>query len=97
MDSYEAGTPTEVLAATQLRFMGGVTAFLYQPRVWGFSLIGTVYYDSKDRFRTGWLIRTSDVCEFQDEHGYVVAVTATGSRYVLVEFNLPSDLALEKG
>lgn len=84
MDSNEPGIPTEVLVASQLSFLGGVTAFLYEPQIWCFTLIGTVYHDSKDRFRTGRLIRTSDVREFNEEHGYLIAVTVTGSRYVLI-------------
>lgn len=88
MDTPGLEMPSLVLDATQLTFTGGVTAFLYQPKVWGFCLIGIVYRDWKDRVRSGRLIRTSNVREFDDEHGYLIAVTESGSRYVLIDSDL---------
>lgn len=85
MDASELEIPSVVLHAAQLTFTGGVTAFLYQPSVWGFGLVGIVYGDWKDRFRSGRLIRTSNVREFDEEHGYLIAITENGSRYVLVD------------
>jgi len=85
MDALELEMPIGILQAAQLTFTGGVTAFLYQPNVWGFSLVGVVYRDWKDRFRSGRLIRTSNVSEFDHEHGYLIAITGSGSRYVLVD------------
>jgi len=85
MDTSELEMPSVILHATQFTFTVGVTAFLYQPKAWGFSLVGIVYRDWKDRLRSGRLIRTSNVREFDDEHGYLIAITESGSRYVLVE------------
>lgn len=61
-----------------------ITAFLYCPELLGFSLVGRVYYDQKERFQTGHLIRTSDILEFIEEGGYWLAITATSSSYVLL-------------
>lgn len=87
MPEGELRIPEAVEAATLLQFTGGVTAFLYEPRMYGFSLVGMVYKDRKDRFRSGRLIRTSDITELLDEHGYLIALTISGSRYVLVDPN----------
>ena len=85
MDSIPGYIPSLIAEASRLSFQEGVTGYLYQPQVWGFCLVGVVYFDSKDRFRTGRLIRTSDVRQFDEEHGYLIAVTTSGSRYVLVD------------
>lgn len=79
--------PEAVVDATAYCFTKGATALLYRPQVYGFTLVGLVYQDWKDRFKNGRLIRTSIVREFDDEHGYLIAVTLTGSRYVLIEPN----------
>ncbi len=91
MDVPELEMPSLVLQATRLTFTGGVTAFLYRPEVWGFCLIGIVYRDWKDRFRSGRHIRTSSIREFEQEHGYLIAITESGSRYVLVDPDLQPD------
>lgn len=91
MGCPELEVPDLVLQAARLTFTGGVTAFLYQPEVWGFCLVGIVYRDWKDRFRNGRLIRTSSVREFEHEHGYLIAITESGSRYVLVDPYLRPD------
>lgn len=93
MSTSESEIPTPVLEASHLSFFGGVTGYLYQPQVWGFCLIGHVFFDSKDRFRTGRLIRTSSVLEFHDEQGYLIAVTTSGSRYVLIDVDVTLDLS----
>lgn len=85
MDCPELEVPSLVLHAARLTFTGGVTAFLYHPEVLGFCLVGIVYRDWKDRFRSGRYIRTSSVREFEREHGYLIAITESGSRYVLVD------------
>ncbi|BBI43269.1 hypothetical protein KPSA1B_101995 [Pseudomonas syringae pv. actinidiae] len=91
MGTSEIEIPTPVLQASHLSFLGGVTGYLYQPQVWGFCLIGHVFFDSKDRFKTGRLIRTSSVREFQDDQGYLIAVTTSGSRYVLIDVDVILD------
>lgn len=93
MRTPESEIPTPVLEASHLSFLGGVTGYLYQPQVWGFCLIGHVFFDSKDRFKTGRLIRTSSVREFHDEQGYLIAVTTSGSRYVLIDVDVTLDLS----
>lgn len=97
MKSAEIEIPALVLEAYELSFPGGVTGYLYQPQVWGFCLIGHVFFDSKDRFKTGRLIRTSPVREFHDEQGYLIAVTSSGSRYVLIHVDVALDLSDRDG
>jgi hypothetical protein len=91
MESAEIEIPTPVLEASHLSFWDGVTGYLYQPQAWGFCLIGQVFFDSKDRFKTGRLIRTSSVREFHHDQGYLIAVTASGSRYVLIDADVTLD------
>ena len=76
--------PIEVLDASRINFGRAITAFLHQPVIEGFSLVGRVYFDRKDRFKSGRLIRTSNVVEFIEVAEYLVAITLTGSCYVLI-------------
>lgn len=80
----EAEIPDDVVNAARLNFGIGITAYLHHPEVCGFSLTGRVYFDRKDRFQNGRLIRTSDVLEFVEIADHLVAVTLTGSTYVLI-------------
>lgn len=81
----DAKIPDEVANAARMNFGIGVTAYLHNAEICGFSLTGQIYFDYKDRFKNSRLIRTSDVLEFVDFAGYLVAMTCTGSAYVLVE------------
>ena len=76
--------PNEVIAATHMRYGLAITAYLHEPEVMGFSLTGRVYFDHKDRFKNGRLIRTSDISHFAERSGYLVAFSTTGSVYVLI-------------
>lgn len=80
----EPVVPRDVLEASRINFGRAITAFLHQPEVEGFSLVGRVYFDHKDRFKSGRLIRTSNVIEFIDIADYLIAITLTGSAYVLI-------------
>jgi len=80
----KAKIPNDVVIAARLNFGIGITAYLHHPEVCGFSLTGRVYFDRKDRFQNGRLIRTSDVLEFVEIGDHLVAVTLTGSSYVLI-------------
>ncbi len=82
--AIRAFVPIEVLAASRISFGRAITAYLHQPEIEGFSLVGRVYFDHKDRFRNGRLIRTSDVLEFVEIADHLVAITLTGSAYVLI-------------
>lgn len=79
-----AFVPTEVLEVSRINFGRAITAYLHQPEIEGFSLVGRVYFDHKDRFRNGRLIRTSNILEFVEIADYLVAITLTGSAYVLI-------------
>jgi len=76
--------PIEVADASLINFGRAITAFLHQPEIEGFSLVGRVYFDHKDRFENGRLIRTSDIVEFVEIANYFVAITLTGSTYILI-------------
>lgn len=81
--------PKAVTEALLVKFEPPITALLYLPEVEGFSLLGNVFRDSGGRFADGRLIRTSTVIEFSDVSGYTVAITFSGSRYVLVSATGP--------
>lgn len=93
MSAREA-VPGAVLEAATTNFELGITAYLFQPQLVGVCFEGTIYLDRKDRFQSGRLIRTSAVMEFETCGGYVVAVTWSGSRYVLVAADGPWVLTL---
>lgn len=86
----------EVIEASRIDFGVAVTAYLNQPEIMGFSLVGRIYFDHKDRFLNGRLIRTSDVSEFLERSGYLPALTLTQSVYVLIAPD-PSLLGLPRG
>ncbi|KWS17198.1 hypothetical protein V2K54_13315 [Pseudomonas alliivorans] len=88
--------PIQVADARRAHFNIGITAFLFCPEVEGFMLTGIVYFDKKNRFKDGRRIRTSVIVEFVDQDAYAVALTSTGSAYVLVPQSteeLPLDLS----
>lgn len=76
--------PSAVMQVASVKFEPTPTAILYLPQLEGFSLAGQVYRDNLQRFAEGRLIRTSTVLKFLEDHGYLIAHTFSGSRYVLV-------------
>lgn len=88
--------PQEVIEASRIEFGVAVTAYLNQPEIVSFSLVGRVYFDHKDRFLNGRLIRTSDVSEFAESRGFLLALTLTQSVYVLIAPD-PSLMGLPRG
>ncbi|MQQ35493.1 hypothetical protein GE543_14425 [Pseudomonas sp. SZ57] len=76
--------PQEVIEASRIDFGVAVTAYLNQLEIMGFSLVARIYFDHKDRFLNGRLIRTSDVSEFVERYGFLLAFTLTQSVYVLI-------------
>lgn len=79
-----ADVPMAVVDAAQINFGLAVTSYLLHAEVLGFSLVGRVYLDHKDRFENGCFIRTSDIFEFAVRYSYLLAFTLTGSTYVLI-------------
>lgn len=77
-------TPKEVMDAFEVNFGVTVTGYMNEPEIMGFSLVGRIYFDHKDRFANGRLIRTSNVSEFVERSGYLLAFTLTQSVYVLI-------------
>lgn len=80
----EMNVPRSVEEAAKINFGIAITGYLYRPQLYGFCFEGVVYFDQKARFASGRLIRTSVVSNFLEIAGYWIAVTSTGSTYVLV-------------
>lgn len=76
--------PPKVMDALQVDFGVAITGYINEPKIVDFSLVGRIYFDQKDRFLNGRLIRTSDVSEFMESRGFLLAVTLTQSVYVLI-------------
>lgn len=76
--------PDPVRAAALSNAGTGITAYLFEPELIGFVLTGRVFFDQKDRFKNGRLIRTSTVREFSIRGDYLIAHTMTDSVYVLI-------------
>lgn len=81
--------PLAVVQVASVDFDLPTTGILYLPELEGFSLIGRVYSDQRERFADGLLIRTSTVVELHEDQGYQIAHTSSGSRYVLVSATGP--------
>lgn len=94
--SADSAVPFAVAQAALLNYDMRITGYLHRAQVEVFSLVGRVYFDDKERFENGLLIRTSNVREFVERQQYVIALTHAGSAYVLVEpydgLRLPSEL-----
>lgn len=80
----DVNLPQSLVQACRIEFDVPVTGYLLdaRPRYGGYR--AAIFFDSLGRFEDG---DTSTVREFDDEHGYLIAVTLTGSRYVLIEPN----------
>lgn len=89
-----APVPAAIRDAASINFTLAVTGYLFTPTLYGFCLVGRVFFDQKDRFKTGRMIRTSTVMEFIEREGYVIAMTWSGSHYVLVDEDGPWVLSL---
>lgn len=82
--STNVKVPPKVMDALQVDFAVAITGYINEPEIVDFSLVGRIYFDHKDRFLNGRLIRTSDVSEFLKRSGYLLAFTLTQSVYVLI-------------
>lgn len=80
----QVAVPSAVREAASTNFPMAITGYLFAPELEGFCLMGRIFFDQKERFKTGRLIRTSAVKEFSEHGGYMVAATWSGSVYVLV-------------
>lgn len=76
--------PPQVLAAAALKFTTPVGAFLWMPEVEFPCLVGRVFMDLSSRFQDGRMIRTSQIIRLQEERGWTIAITFSGSYYLLV-------------
>lgn len=81
--------PPAVMQVASVEFALPTTGILYLPELEGFSLVGRVYSDLRKRFADGRLIRTSTVLGFHEDQGYQIALTSSGSCYVLVSATGP--------
>ena len=82
--STNVKVPPKIMDALQVDFGVAITGYINEPEIVDFSLVGRIYFDHKDRFLNGRLIRTSDVSEFLERSGYLLAFTLTQSVYVLI-------------
>lgn len=89
--------PSAVREAALTPFRLAITGYLFSPELCGFCLTGRIFFDQKERFRPGRLIRTSAVEEFFELCGYMIAVTLSGSAYVLVAEDGPWVFSLPQG
>ncbi|MDU8608721.1 MULTISPECIES: hypothetical protein [Pseudomonas syringae group] len=87
--------PAKVLAAAAIKFEAPVAAFLWKPQVDHPCLIGRVYMDLSGRFQDGRLIRTSRIIGTTEEQGWTIAITLSGSCYLLIQDE--SDLCFVDG
>lgn len=94
--STNVKVPPKVMDALQVDFGVAITGYIIEPEIVDFSLVGRIYFDHKDRFLNGRLIRTSDVSEFMESRSFLLALTLTQSVYVLIAPD-PSLLRLPKG
>ncbi|WP_122563444.1 hypothetical protein [Pseudomonas viridiflava] len=94
--STNVKVPPKVMDALQVDFGVAITGYINEPEIVDFSLVGRIYFDHKDRFLNGRLIRTSDVSELLERSGYLLAFTLTQSVYILIAPD-PSLMRLPRG
>ncbi|WP_439868994.1 hypothetical protein [Pseudomonas syringae] len=82
--STNVKVPPKVMNALQVDFGVAITGYINEPEIVDFSLVGRIYFDHNDRFVNGRLIRTSDVSEFMERRGFLLALTLSQSVYVLI-------------
>lgn len=87
--------PAKVLGAAAIKFKAPVSAFLWKPEVDHPCLIGRVYMDLSGRFQDGRLIRTSRIMGVTEEQGWTIAVTFSGSHYLLIQDESDACFALD--
>ncbi|PBP46177.1 hypothetical protein CCL13_12305 [Pseudomonas syringae] len=76
--------PRSVDEAAKIHCAMAITGYLYCPQLCGFCFEGVIYFDRKERFASARLIRTPVVSDFLEINGYWIALTSSGSAYVLV-------------
>lgn len=91
MNDFPLSVPAAVAAAMAIDFGMSVTAYLVAAVDTPPILMGTVFGDTKERFREGASIRTSRIQKAFFIEGYSLFKTAGGSLYVVVSWVPPGN------
>lgn len=75
-----------LIQATKVTFNGQISGYLLDARPVGEGLKGAMFFDIHLRSENGDTVITDDLAKMEQQHGYSVAVTVRGERYVIVSF-----------
>lgn len=78
--------PASLIEATKLTFEKKISGYLLDARPVGAGFKAAIFFDIHNQSDNGDTIVTDDVGAMEEEHGYSLAITASGDRYVIVSF-----------
>ncbi|KTB94083.1 hypothetical protein AO073_11065 [Pseudomonas syringae ICMP 11293] len=80
--------PAQLIQATKVAFSSEISGYLLDARPVGAGFKGAMFFDIHQRSGNGDTVITDDIANMEDEHGYSIAVTVRGERYVIVSLLL---------
>jgi len=78
--------PESLLKATRVTFHGQISGYLLDARPVGLGFKAAMFFDIHQRAENGDTVFTEDLAAMEEQHGYSIAVTTAGDRYVIVSF-----------
>jgi hypothetical protein len=78
--------PPSLIQAIKLSFEGQVSGYLLDARPSGLGFKAAIFFDIHQRSDDGDTMVTDDLAAMEEQHGYSIAITTAGDRYVIVSF-----------
>lgn len=69
-----------------MAFQGRISGYLLDARPVGAAFKAAMFFDIHRRSENGDTVVTDDLAAIEEEHGYSIALTVRGERYVIVSF-----------
>lgn len=76
--------PALLIQATKVAFQGRISGYLLDARPVGAAFKAAMFFDIHQRSENGDTVVTDDLAAIEEEHGYSIALTVRGERYVIV-------------
>ncbi|KTC22071.1 hypothetical protein AO390_04035 [Pseudomonas marginalis ICMP 11289] len=76
--------PASLIQATKVVFQGRISGYLLDARPVGAAFKAAMFFDIHQRSENGDTVVTDDLAGIEEEHGYSIAMTVRGERYVIV-------------
>lgn len=78
--------PESLLEASKVTFEGQISGYLLDARPVGLGFKAAMFFDIHQQAENGDTVITEDLAAMEEQHGYSIAVTTGGDRYVIVSF-----------